>query len=315
MMNSNITLEQYIRIVEDTKSAALYNMDSFDLFELHHPEKPVFSVLGVKLKCRDDEDTPWVLGYDSYELFLRFNPNLMKYIREQSKNLLEDDEPSKESAKDKLYWEVTKYTKVSNTMCRMYDAYFSLGCELLGVAWSCHVAPSQKGLFPDYRRFHRSPEKYITLSDAQLFLRESSEQLNSPLNVVLPYQPGDILYIDARPFGKPFYAVYCAETDKNEDYFEWTLREYGYYKRNHPCLYISEDYNGLDFVELTDSLLADIFFPYAPLDRIKVDENCNHPLLMKASVLLKESPSVFYSWLALNDLESVKHLILGDSEK
>ena len=200
-------------------------------------------------------------------------------------------------------------------MCRMYDAYFSLECELLVVQWFCWVDPSQRGLFPDFRQFHRSPEKYIMLSDAQLFLRESSGQLNSPLNVVLPYQPGDILYIDARPFGKPFYAVYCAETDKNEDYFEWTLREYGYYKRNHLCLYISEDYNGLDFAKLTDSLLADIPFPYVPLDRIKVVENCDNSLLMKACALLKESPGVFYSWLALNDLESVKHLILGDSEK
>ena len=40
-MNINITLEQYIEIVKDTKSAALYDMDSFDLFELHNPEKPV----------------------------------------------------------------------------------------------------------------------------------------------------------------------------------------------------------------------------------------------------------------------------------
>ena len=292
-MKGNITLKQYIEIVEEVKSAALYDMDSFDMSELHDPENPVFSTLGVKLRCRDNEDCFWVLGYDNYELFLRFNPNLIKYIREQSKYLLEDNEPSKESAKDKLYWEVTKYTKVNNAMCRMYDAYFSLECELLGVQWFCRVEPSQRNLFPDFRRFHRSPEKYITLSDAQLFLRESSEQLNSPLNVVLPYQPGDILYIDARPFGKPFYAVYCAETDRDKGYFEWTLREYGYYKRNHPCLHISEDYNGLDFVELTDSLLADIPFPYAPLDRIKVVENCDNPLLMKASTLLKEGPDVF----------------------
>lgn len=109
MMKSNIALEKYIEIVEEVKSAALYDMDSFDLFELQNPEKPVFSALGIKLRCRDDEDCYWVFGYDSYELFLRFNPDLMKYMRQQSKYLLEDDEPGKESAKDKLYWEVTKY--------------------------------------------------------------------------------------------------------------------------------------------------------------------------------------------------------------
>lgn len=315
MMNSNITLEQYVKIVEDAKSAVLYDMDSFDMFELYNPEKPVFSVLGVKLKCRDDEDAFWVLGYDSYELFLRFNPNLMKYIRTQSKYLLEDDKPSKESAKDKLYWEVTKYTKVSNTMCRMYDAYFSLGCELLGVSWHCGLEPSQEKFVPNFRHFQRHPEEYVKMSDAQLFLRDSVEQLKFPLNVELPYQPGDILYIDASPFGKPFYAVYCAETDENKDYFEWTLREYGYYKRKHICLHISEDYNGLSFDELTDTLLADMFFPYAPLDQIKVVEGCNNPLLMKASSLLKETPNIFHKWVALNDFGKVEHLILGDGEE
>lgn len=310
MMNSNITLEQYIEIVEDTKSAVIYDMDSFDLFELHNPEKPVFSALGVKLCCRDDEDAPWVIGYDNYELFLRFNPNLMKYIREQSKYLLEDDESGKESAKDKLYWEVTKYTKVNSVMCRMYDAYFSLGCELLGVSWHCWLEPSQEKFVPNFRRFQRNPEEYIKMSDAQLFLYGSAEQLKFPLNVELPYQPGDILHIDARPFGKPFYAVYGAETDGNKDYFEWTFREYGYYKRNHPCLFISEDSNGLGFTELTDNLLADIFFPYVPLDRIKVVESCDNPLLMKARALLKEDPNTFHTWLALNNCENVEHLIL-----
>lgn len=314
-MKGNIILEQYIEIVENAKSAALFDMDSFDIYELHNPDKPIFSALGVKLRCRDDEDCSWVFGYDSYELFLRFNPNLLKYIREQSKSLLEDDESSRESTKDKLYWEVTKYIKVSNTMCKMYYAYFSLECELLGVYWSCQLEPSQKGLFPDFHRFQRSPEKYITLSDAQLFLRDSAKQLKFPLNVELPYQPGDILSIDARPFGKPFYAVYCAETDGDKNYFEWMLREYGYYKRRHCCLYISDDGNRLDLGELTDSLFADISFPHAPLDRIKVVESCDNPLLMKTSSLLKETPDIFHGWVALNDFESVEHLILGDCEE
>lgn len=55
-MKSNITLEQYIEIVEKAKSAAFYDLDSFDIFELHNPDNPIFSVLGVKLQCRDDED-------------------------------------------------------------------------------------------------------------------------------------------------------------------------------------------------------------------------------------------------------------------
>ena len=94
------------------------------------------------------------------------------------------------------------------------------------------------------------------------------EQITSPLNVLLSYQPGDILYIDANPLGKPFYTVYCAETLMTQDYFDWTIKEYGHYKREHPCLYISEDHKGIDFTDLTgyvSSFTDYIHFPYSPL--------------------------------------------------
>ncbi len=287
MMKNNITLEQYIEIVEKAKSAALYDMDSFDIFELHDPDKPVFSALGVKLCCRDDEDCFWVIEYDNYQLFLRFKPDLMNYIRKESKSLLEDDEPSGESAKDRLYWEVTKYTKIGDNMCRMYEAYFSLNCELLGVSNCCNY----------YSDILYNRKYDIRLSDAQYFLIDSAQQLNDPLNVELPYQPGDILYIDARPFGKPLYAVYCAETDGDRNYFEWTLQEYGYYKRSHICLYMSEDCNGSQFDNLADCMFTDyIAFPYASLDRVKVVNTCDNPIFLKASKMLKTNPNVFYHW-------------------
>jgi len=133
MMKGNITVEQYLKIFEEAKSAVLYDMDSFDMDELHNPKNPVFSVLGVTLRCRDDEDAFWVIGYDRPQLFLRFNPDLMKYMKQESRGFLEDDEPLKESARDKLYWEVTKYTKIKNTMQQMYTAYFSLNCELIDI--------------------------------------------------------------------------------------------------------------------------------------------------------------------------------------
>lgn len=299
-MKGSITLKQYIEIVEKARSAALYDLDSFDIFGSHDPNNPIFSVLGVKLCCRDDEDCFWVSGYDDYKLFLRFNPNLMHYIRERSSDLLEDDEPMKESAKDRLYWEVTKYTKVDDIMCRIYDVYFSLDCKLLGVCWHCHVEPSQRILFPDLYHFHRNPEYFMKLSAAECFLRDNAEQLDSPLNVELPYRPGDILYIDARPFGKPFYAVYCAETDAEREHFEWTLREYGYYKRTHPCLYISQDHNSLDISNLTVGFFTDyIAFTHAPLDSIKVVDICDDPLLSKASAILKADPEVFRQWVEI----------------
>lgn len=317
MMKSNITLAQYIEIVGKTKEAALFDLDSFDIYELHDPINPVFSVLGVKLCCRDDKDASWVIGYDDYKLFLRFNPDLMRYIRTQSRYLLEDDEPDKESAKDRLYWEVTKYTKVNNIMCRMYEVDFSLQCELLGVSWYCWIDPSQRKTFPDYHCFEDNPEKFLNLSDGQCFLHDSAEQLRYPVNVELPYRPGDILYIDVSPFYKPLYAVYCAETDEDKAYFEWTLGEYGYYKRKHLCLILRDrDYS---FIELT-SHMEFCSFPRVPLDRIKVVEQCDDILLATASGLLKKEPDVFNTWLAAlkqnpNQRRVFRRLILDNRGK
>ena len=117
------------------------------------------------------------------------------------------------------------------------------------------------------------------------------------MNVVLPYHPGDILYIDTRPFGRPLYAVYCGETMSDRDHFEWTKKEYGFYKREHPCLYISEDRKGLDITNLCGWFTDYIPFPYAPLDRIKVVDACDDPSLLKGSAMLKEDPAVFRKWI------------------
>ena len=116
------------------------------------------------------------------------------------------------------------------------------------------------------------------------------------MNVVLPYHPGDILYIDARPFGRPFYAVYCGETISDRDHFEWTKKEYGFYKREHPCLYISEDHKGLDLTNLAGWFTDYVSFPYVPLDRIRVVDTCEDQYLLKASKMLKENPDVFWKW-------------------
>lgn len=75
------------------------------------------------------------------------------------------------------------------------------------------------------------------------------------------------------------------------------MQEYRYYKRTHPCLYISEDHNGLDIGNLADWGFTDyMFFLHAPLDRIKVVDTCDDPLLSKASAILKANPEVFRQW-------------------
>lgn len=41
-------------------------------------------------------------------------------------------------------------------------------------------------------------------------------------------------------------------------------------------------------------------FPYVPLDRTKVVDACDSPLLSKASALLKENPHVLERWCNLS---------------
>lgn len=165
---------------------------------------------------------------------------------------------------------------------------FSLRLELLGV----EAYPYEF----EYRSFQDS--KYVEyFTEEQKFILGHAGQLKEPVNVILPYHPGDILYVDANPFGKPFYAVYCAETISDREHFEWTKKEYGFYKREHPCLYISEDRQGPDITNLCGWFTDYIPFPYAPLDRIKVVDACDDPSLLKGSAMLKEDPAVFRKWI------------------
>ena len=82
----------------------------------------------------------------------------------------------------------------------------------------------------------------------------------------------------------------------DRDHFEWTKKEYGFYKREHPCLYISEDHKGLDLTNLAGWFTDYVSFPYAPLDRIRVVDTCEDQDLLKASKRLKENPNVFWKW-------------------
>ena len=74
---------------------------------------------------------------------------------------------------------------------------------------------------------------------------------------------------------------------------DWTKTEYGFYKREHPCLYESEDHKGLDLTNLAGWFTDYISFPYAPLDRIKAADTCDDPYLLNASKKLKENPDIF----------------------
>ena len=284
----NITLEEYLTLLEQMKQAALSDMDLFPEKEKYTGDIQPGSFLSVRLRYRDDEDC---LYADCSSLgprhFVRLHPYLWQFMEEESEELLRNEDFD-EPVENKFYWEVTKYIRCRDRFYEQYAVIYSLKLEMLGV----------EGYPYDFERKAFRDSKYQKcFTEEQKFILVRARQLKNPMNVVLPYHPGDILYVDANPFGKPFYAVYCAETVSDREHFEWTKKEYGFYKREHPCLYISEDRKGLDITNLCGWFTDYIPFPYAPLDRIKVVDTCCDPALLKAAEMLKENPAIFWKWL------------------
>lgn len=195
------------------------------------------------MKYRDDEDCIYAnclsLGY---QMFAKLHPYLWEYLEEESAKFLDDQDLFDESIENKFYWKVTKYIEINTRIYELYEVTFSLRKELLSVHGYAYNFN---------RRLFRDSEDLKYFTEEQKFILSHAKQIETPQNVVLPYHPGDILYVDANPFGKPFYAVYCAETILEKEHFEWTKEEYGFYKREYPCLYISEDGKGLEVTDLT----------------------------------------------------------------
>lgn len=287
-MTQNISLEEYLTLLERMKQAAFCDMNNFLEKEERSRNEHMFSFLGVRFRYRDDEDCLYAdCSSMGYQLFTKLHPYLWKYLKEESERLLEDQDLFEESVENKFYWEITKYIQLNERIYEQYEVTFSLKQEMLSV----------RGYPYEFERIlFRRQECLKYFTEEQKFILNYARQADTPLNVVLPYHLGDILYIDANPFGRPFYVVYCGETMSDRDHFEWTKREYGFYKREHPCLYISEDHKGLDFTNLTGLFTDYVPFPYAPLDRLRVVDTCEDQYLLKASKMLKENPDVFWKW-------------------
>ena len=297
-MTQNISLEEYLTLLEQMKQAAFCDMDNFPKKEERSGDEHIFSFLGVRFRYRDDEDCLYAdCSSMGYQPFTRLHPYLWKYLKEESERFLADQDLFEEPMEDKFYWEVTKYIQLDDRIFEQYEVTFSLKQEMLSVRGYPYEFERRKFRHPEYL-------KYFT--EEQKFILKYARQAETPLNVVLPYHPGDILYIDARPFGIPFHVVYCNETMSDRDHFEWTKEEYGFYKREHPCLYVSEDHKGLDLTDLTGWFTDYIPFPYAPLDRIRVVDTCEDQNLLKASKRLKENPDVFWKWCDLKWSGAIK---------
>ena len=288
MVYENIGLEEHLKNIEKVKAVALKDMANFLKKEKAVNNSYTCSFLGVKLRYRDDEDCLYADSLlDVCSPFTMLNPYLWEYLKEESNNIFNDQDLFDEPVKNKFYWEITKFIRCGDRYYEQYSVTFSLEMHLL----------SAIGYTNEFNRKSFIESGYVKqFTDEQNFILSNSSQLREPTNVILPYKPGDILYVDANPYGKPFYMVYCAETISDKEHFEWTKKEYGFYKREHPCLYISEDKKGLDITNLCGWFTDYIPFPYAPLDRIQVVDTCDNLLLLNASKLLRENPMDFCKW-------------------
>ena len=133
-MTQNISLEEYLTLLEQMKQIALLDMDSFPEKENRSGVECAFSFLGVRFRYRDDEDCLYAdCSSMGYQAFTRLHPHLWKYLKEESERFLEDQDLFEESMEDKFYWEVTKYIQLDDQIFEQYEVTFSLKQEMLSV--------------------------------------------------------------------------------------------------------------------------------------------------------------------------------------
>ena len=133
-------------------------------------------VLVATLQFRDDED---LTGYGIFSEPFRTYEKLIDFV-----TTVADDDAGEQ---ERMWVETVKYKIHNGEYKDILRCNFSLNGEILGVRYNM--------LFVD------DEEEYRELRSIQDFL-------SYPRNVLLPFERGDIIYVDATPYGKPFYAVY-----------------------------------------------------------------------------------------------------------
>ena len=78
---TNITLEEYLKLLKQMKSAALNDMDTFPDNEMKSTGSQNMSALGLSLRYRDDEDCLYADCSMEHQLYTRLHP----YVREEMK--------------------------------------------------------------------------------------------------------------------------------------------------------------------------------------------------------------------------------------
>lgn len=224
-------------------------------------------------------------------LFRRFEPYVKEWIHEKYIELKELHQPSEkryktvssetwrkyhqelyseEQISKKYYVTVTKYTEIDRNMTILYNADFSLKGELVSID-----DPTES-----YRGFARYEEKGYILSEPEKIISDNLYLFGPYPDVELPYDKGDILYIDGSPHERPFYAVWCGDRflyikngERLADFIKYKIPER--YYRSHNLDRVSLEYHK----------------PVPPYYHVEIVKCCDYDCLMEASRLL-ENPEI-----------------------
>ena len=273
--------------IEQVRQAVLWDLTDLDTER---------AILTVRLWCRDDEDRFDLCCHYDFSpymdmLFRRFEPDVKEWINKQYTDLKEwflsgedkcksiYDEISGNSMRrkstgeevcDKYYVTVTKYVEIGRNMTILYSTDFSLKGELVSI-------DDPTGY---YRGFAGYEEKGYTLSKSEKIISDNLHLFGPYSDVELPYDKGDILYIDGSPHERPFYAVWCGDRflyikngERLADFIKYKIPERYYRSHN------------LDRVSLEYHKPVPLYYHVTRV------ETCGYDCLMKASRLLKNPES------------------------
>lgn len=258
-------LDEYRQEVED-----IYEL-SLEMFKTSH-EDEVYEAI---LQFRDDED---LIGWGIWNKVFKSFDSVKKYILKQREFMDEEDE---EPMVNRAYWSVTKYKLNKGEFEDLMICCFSIDMQLLSVDFGLYI-----------RDFFQDDKTYDEISNHDYLLKD-------PKNIELPYQTGDILKVNAMPFGKDFYVVYGGESSKGE-YEQGIVEKFDNFY--HWCIYESEDSHGLWIDDISNSCFTDyVHFENCPLICCKQVESCPDDKIMKVSRMLKDNPELWYELVSYKE--------------
>ena len=278
MKETKFTWEEYQKKVQQVKEAVIEDLNAVN------PENMILKVL---LWCRDEEDRFDLVCFEDFSpymdgLYKRFNPDVVKKIKLDYEELKRwkssdnyniklkkyvDEVYSDEQLCKKYYFTITKYVEIEEKMIILYSADFSLKGEVISVD---DPTGYYRGFNYESEGYHLSYAEKIISDNLDLFWMRMNN-----LSVELPYQHGDIVYVDGSPYEEPFYGVVFGEK------FLWI--------QNAERMNIRKKY-GFSGWECTYPYISLCYHKSIPaFYQVSILDTCKYKCLVEASKVLKSS--------------------------